>query len=54
MQTCKHVGMHIQNGALQTELTNSCSGDGIRVILIGFQGVEDVSCGMQGARPDDA
>lgn len=46
--------MHTQNGALQTKLTNSCSGDRIGVILIGFQSVEDVSCGMQGARPDDA
>jgi len=37
-----------------SELTNSCSCDGVRVILVDLEGPEDVCCGMQGARPDDA
>lgn len=34
--------------------TNSSSSDGVRIILVGLQGLENVSSGVQGAGPDDA
>ena len=40
--------------AVLSELTNSCCCDRVWVILVDLEGPEDVCCGMQGARPDDA
>ena len=36
------------------QVTGGRSQQGVRIVLVGFQGAEDVSGGMKGTRPDDA